>query len=54
MSYDYKVTSCSVCKTTVECRSVWSNITPWVCESCCSDEGLYWTQELEEEAEENE
>lgn len=49
MSYDYKETTCSICKQTRECVSVWSNITPWLCESCCKDERQYWTREEEDE-----
>lgn len=49
MSYDYEKVSCSKCKQVKECVSVWSNITPWLCESCCSDEGVHWTQEQEDE-----
>ena len=49
MSYDYKKTSCSLCHQDRECVSVWSNITPWLCEGCCRDEGEFWTREEEEE-----
>lgn len=49
MSYDYKVTECSLCKKTLECVSVWSNIRPWLCEDCCSIEGEYWSREQEDE-----
>ncbi len=49
MSYDYKITECSLCKKTLECVSVWSNITPWLCEDCCSIEGEYWSREQEDE-----
>lgn len=51
MSYDYKIVPCSICKQTKECVSVWSNITPWMCESCAADEGVHWTREQEEEVE---
>lgn len=49
MSYDYKITECSLCKKILECVSVWSNITPWLCEDCCSIEGEYWSREQEDE-----
>lgn len=52
MSYDYKLTECSICKKTLECVSVWSNITPWLCEDCCSSEGEYWSREQEDEDDE--
>lgn len=52
MSFDYKHTKCSICHKEVECVSVWSNIIPWLCESCCETEGEPWTEEQLEEDEE--